>query len=142
MAKFISVGQIGDIWWSFSNWSILAPNAGKSRMEMFVNFPSERASVILVKIWLNFTSNSVGSLYRGIRGHSFPFIRIPNSHHKWKHFAFFVFPYTSWEYHWSQQNQMLRAQFMCLLRILAFYCFIFLTNHIVFWHIFENLLWK
>ena len=84
-AKLTSVGQVGDFWWSFSKWSILDPNAGKSKMDMLLNRPSESTSVILVKRRLNSFSNFEGSLCRGVCGHLFPLIRNPNSHHKWKY---------------------------------------------------------
>ena len=84
-AKLTSVGQVGDIWWSFFKWSILDPNAGKSKMDMLLNRPSESTSVILVKRWLNSSSNFEGSLCRGVCGHLFPLIRNPNSHYKWNY---------------------------------------------------------
>ena len=87
-AKLISVGQVGDFWWPFSKWSSLAPNPGKSRIEIFFNWPPDSTSVIRVKRWLNFSSNFVGSLCRGVCGHLFPLIRNRNSHLIWNNVIF------------------------------------------------------
>ena len=104
-AKLTSVDQVGEFLWSFSKWSNLDPNAGKSRMDTLLNRPSESTSVTLVKIWLNFSSNFVGSLCRGVCGHLLPLIRNPNSCHTWKYVpTHYVFLYTSWEFHTSYSN--------------------------------------